>query len=86
MLYLEDEREAWLFELTGIEGTEVEKALKIILDEYDDVVSREVHDIGNCWTIKHTIRLLDEIPVVGKQGHRSLREYEWIEEQVQIML
>jgi len=23
---------------------------------------------------------------VGKQGHRSPREYEWIEEQVQIML
>ncbi len=29
---------------------------------------------------------MDEIPVVGKQGHHSLREHEWIEEQVQIML
>jgi len=29
---------------------------------------------------------MDEIPVVGKQGHRSPREHEWIEEQVQIML
>jgi len=66
MLYLEDEREAWLFELTGIEGTEVEKALKIILDEYDDVVFRGAHDIGNYRTIEHAIRLLDEIPVVGK--------------------
>jgi len=39
MLYLEDEREARLFEITGMKGTEVEKALKIILEEYDDVVS-----------------------------------------------
>jgi len=39
MLHLEDEREARLFKITGIEETEVEKALKIILKEYDDVVS-----------------------------------------------
>ena len=39
MLYLEDKREAWLFKITETEGTEVEKALKIILEEYDDVVS-----------------------------------------------
>jgi len=39
MLHLENEREVQLFEITGIEGIEVEKALKIILEEYDDVVS-----------------------------------------------
>jgi len=86
MLHLEDEREARLFEITGTEGTEVEQALKIILEEYDDVVSRGAHDIGNCRTIEHAIKLMDETPVVGKQGHRSLREHEWIDEQVQIML
>src|SRR6266542_6772759 len=86
MLYLEDERKAQLFEITGMEGTEVEQALKMILEEFDDVVSREAHDIGNCQTIEYAIRLLDETLVVGKQGHRSLREHEWIEEQVQIML
>ncbi len=69
MLHLEDEREARLFEITETEGTEVEQALKIILEDYDDVVSREAHDIGNCQTIEHTIRLLDETPVVEKQGH-----------------
>jgi len=69
ILHLENEREARLFEITGIEGTKIEKALKVILEEYDDVVSREAHDIGNCRTIEHAIRLLDEIPVVGKQGH-----------------
>jgi len=39
MFHLEDEREARLFEITGMEGTEIEKALKTILEEYDDVVS-----------------------------------------------
>src|SRR6266540_5841360 len=86
MLHLEDEREARLFEIIGTEGTEVEQALKIILEEYDDVVSQGAHDIGNYRTIEHAIKLMDETSVVGKQGHRSSREHEWIEEQVQIML
>src|SRR6266540_721316 len=85
MLYLENERETRLFEITGTEGIEVEQALKIILEEYDDVVSRGAHNIGNCRMIEHAIRLMDETPVVGKQGHHSPREHEWIEEQVQIM-
>ncbi len=76
MLYLEDEREARLFEITGTEETEVEQALKIILEKFDDVVSRGAHDIGNCRTIEYVIRLLDEIPVVGKQSYRSPREHE----------
>ncbi len=59
-----------------MEGTEVKKTLKVILEEYDDVVSQKAHDIKNCQTIKHAIRLLDKIPVVEKQGHRSLREHE----------
>ncbi len=80
MLHLEDEREAWLFEIIETEETEVEQAFKAILEEYDDVVSREAHDIGNCRTIEYAIRLLDETPIVGKQGHRSSREYEWIKE------
>ena len=47
--------------------TEVEKALKTILEEYDDVVSWGAHNIGNCWTIKHAIRHLDETSVMEKQ-------------------
>ncbi len=80
MLHLEDEREARLFEITGTEGTGVEQALKIILEKFDDVVSRGAHDIGNCRTIEYAIRLIDETPVVGKQGHHLPREHEWIEE------
>ncbi len=48
MLHLEDEREVRLFEITDIEGTEVERILKTILEEYDDIVSQEAYDIGNC--------------------------------------
>ena len=66
MLHLEDKREARFFEITGIEGTEVEQTLKTILEEYDDVVSRGAHDIGNCRTIEYAIRLMDETPVVRK--------------------
>ncbi len=80
MLHLKDEREAWLFEIIGIERIKVEKTLKIILEEYDDVVSQGAHNIGNCQTIEYAIRLLDKIPVVGKQGHQLPREYKWIEE------
>ena len=48
MLHLEDEREAKLFKIIGIEGTEVKKTFKTILEEYDNVVSQRSHDIGNC--------------------------------------
>ncbi len=75
MLYLEDERKAKLFKIIGMGGTEVEKTLKVILEEYDDIVSQGAHDIENCWTIKHVIRLLDKTLVVGKQGHWSLRKH-----------
>ncbi len=76
MLHLEDEREARLFEITGTEGTEVEQALKRILEEFNNVVSRGAYDIRNCRTIEHAIRLMDETPVVGKQGHRLPRKHE----------
>ncbi len=69
MLYLEDKREASLIEITGMEETEVEKVFKTILEEYDDVVFWEIHNIENCRTIKHAIRLLDETLIVGKQEH-----------------
>ena len=47
MLHLENEREVRLFKITEMEGIEVKKALKIILEEYDDVVLQRAHDIGN---------------------------------------
>ncbi len=66
MLYLEDEREARLFEITGIEKTEIEKVLKIILEKYNDIVSQRTHNIRNYQIIEYAIRLLNETLVVGK--------------------
>ncbi len=39
MFYLKNEREIRLFEITKIEENKVKKAFKIILEEYDDVIS-----------------------------------------------
>ena len=76
ILHLENEKEVRLFEIMEMEGTEVKKALKAILKEYDDVVSQEAYDIENCQIIEYIIRFLDETPVVEKQGYRLLKEHE----------
>ncbi len=47
----------------------MEQALKKILEEYNDIVSRRAHNIGNCRTIEYAIRLINKTPVVGKQGY-----------------
>ena len=47
MLYLNDEKEVRLFEITEIEGTEVERVFKTILKKYNDIVFQEVYNIGN---------------------------------------
>jgi len=47
MFHLKDEREARLFEIIGTEGTEVERTLKNILEEYDDIVFQGVYNIEN---------------------------------------
>ena len=49
------------------------------------MILRGAYNIENCQIIEYVIRLLDKISVVGKQGYRSSREYEWIEEQIQII-
>ena len=66
MLHLKNERKAKFFKIIITEETEVEKALKIILEKYNDIVSKRAHDIENCQTIKHIIRLLNKTSVVGK--------------------
>ncbi len=79
ILYLEDKKEVRLFEITGIKKIEIERALKNILEKYDNIILKGAYDIENCQTIEHAIRLLNKTPVVGKQDHRSLKEHEWIE-------
>jgi len=69
-------QEAKLYELISEEvmNTHVKEMLDEILHEYDDIVSKEPHDIGNCKLIKHNIRLNDERPIKWKQLPRSAKE------------
>src|SRR6266498_2495303 len=66
--------------------THVKEMLDEILNEYNDVVSKGLHDIGNCKLVKHDIRLNDERPIKRKQSSRSAKENEWIKEQIDEML
>ncbi len=66
MLYLKDKREVRLFEIIGMKEIKVERILKIILEEYDDVISRRIHNIENCRIIKYAIRFLDKTSIVDK--------------------
>ncbi len=81
-------QEVKLYELIGEEvmDTHVKEMLDEILTEYDDVVSKGLHDIGNCKLVKHDIRLNDERPIKRKQSSRSAKENEWIKGQIDKML
>src|SRR6266498_5528323 len=81
-------QEAKLYELIGEEvmDTHVKEMLDEILNEYDDIVSKRPHDIGNCKFVKHDIRLNDERPIKQKQSPRSAKENEWIKGQIDEML
>src|SRR6266498_602369 len=81
-------QEAKLYELIGEEvmDTHVKEMLNKILTEYDDVVSKGPHDIGNCKLVKHDIRLTDERPIKRKQLLKSAKENEWIKGQIDEML
>ena len=82
MLHLEEERDYLLYEITDTYPEEVQK----ILHEYDDIVSKGTHDIENCTSVEHAIRLVSEVPVVGKMRYHIPKEHQWINEQVEIML
>ncbi len=73
-------QKAKLYELIGEEVMEinVKEMLDEILNEYDDVVFKGSHDIGNCKLVKHDIRLTDKKSIKCKQLSRSTKENEWI--------
>ncbi len=81
-------QEAKLYKLIGEEvmDSHIKKMLDEIFTEYDDVVSKEPHDIGNCRLVKHDIRLNDEKPIKRKQSSRSAKENKWIKGQIDEML
>ncbi len=82
MLHLKEERDYLLYEITDTYPEEVQK----ILHEYDDIVLKGAHDIGNCTSVEHAIRLVSEVSVVRKMGYHIPKEHQWINEQVEIML
>ncbi len=71
-------QKAKLYELIDEEimDTHIKEMLDEILTEYDDVVSKGPHDIGNCKIVKHDIRLNDERPIKRKQSSWSAKENE----------
>jgi len=71
-------QEVKLYELIGEEVIDmhVKEMLDEILTEYNDVVSKEFHDIGNCKLVKHDIRLNDERLIKWKQSPRLAKENE----------
>src|SRR6266498_393000 len=81
-------QKAKLYELISEEvmDTHVKEMLDEILNEYDDVVFKGPHNIGNCTLVKHDIRLTDERPIKRKQSPRSAKENEWIKGQIDEML
>src|SRR6266498_842904 len=81
-------QEAKLYELISEEviDTYIKEMLDEILIEYDDVVSKRPHDIGNCKLVKHDIRLNDKRSITWKQSPRSAKENKWIKGQIDKML
>src|SRR6266511_5208513 len=81
-------QEAKLYELIRKEVIDIhiKEMIDEILNEYDDIVSKGSHDIGNCKLVKHDIRLNNERPIKRKQSPRSAKKNEWIKGQIDEML
>jgi len=71
-------QEAKLYKLIGEEvmDTYIKEMLDKIFNEYDNIVSKGPHDIGNCKLVKHDIRLNDKRPIKCKQLFRSVKKNE----------
>src|ERR1043165_2886864 len=64
----------------------IQEKIDEILNEYQDIVFKENHDIGNCNLIEYAIRLIDDIPTICRLRQRSPKENEWIKNQIKEML
>ncbi len=71
MICIGNELEANLYKITSIYLEEVQQ----IFDEFDKIVLKGSHDIGNCLIIEHVIRLTTDILVVGKMRYYILKKH-----------
>ena len=55
-------------------NTHIKEMLDEILNEYNNIISKESHNIENCRLIKHNIRLNDEKPIKHKQLLRLAKD------------
>src|SRR6266498_2376230 len=77
-------QEAKLYELIGKEIMDTHD--KKILNKYNDIVSKESHDIGNYKQVKYDIRLNDKRPIKCKQSPRLAKKNDWIKGQIDEIL
>ena len=87
---IEMEEEFNIYQMTNwseeMEETITQEEIDKILNEFQDIVSKGNHDIGNCNLIEHAIRLTDDIPTTCRLRQKSPKENEWIENQIKEML
>ncbi len=60
MFHLKDKRKIKLMKIMDIKRIKIERIFKQILKNYDNIIFQELHDIKNCITIKHIIRLINK--------------------------
>ena len=82
MLHLGEDLKINLYKITATYPKEVQQ----ILNEFDEIVSKGSHNIRNCLTIEHTIRLMMDVSVVGKMRYHIPKKYKQIEDQVKIII
>src|ERR1043165_2915953 len=68
------------------EEEDMSEEIEELLKEYQDIISKEDHDIGNYNIVKHAIRLIDDIPTTCRLRLRSSKKNEWIEAQIEEIL
>src|ERR1043165_9317128 len=62
------------------------REIKELLTEYDEIISKGPHDIGNCTMVEHAIHLITKKLNQCKYRSKTPAENNWIDEQVKIML
>ena len=77
---IEMEEEFNIYQMTDwseeVEETITQEEIDEIFNEFQDIVSKGNHDIGNCNLIEHAIKLTDDIPTTYRLRQRSPKENE----------